>query len=282
MWGTTKRGFGATVVAVAAVLLPIAGCGDDGSSSEPETLAISVTEGEDGSSELTAPSSTAAGLTEITLTNEGERPHSGQLLRAEGEHDEAEVLEGLESAMRHGPVPEWLFTAGGTGAANPGETATATQELEAGSTYWLVDDEARGKPPMQRIEIEGEGGDGELPDAPQTVEAVEFGFEVDGALQSGESIRFENAGSQPHHMVAAPIQEGKTIDDVKAFVKDQQGEPPVDFEGGTSSSILEGGTSQVWEAELEAGDYALLCFISNREGGPPHVQLGMVDEVEVR
>ena len=46
--------------------------------------------------------------------------------------------------------------------------------------------------------------------------------------------------------------------------------------------MLDGGNKQVVQLELQRGNYALLCFVSDRQGGPPHVAKGMIQEVEVR
>ena len=45
--------------------------------------------------------------------------------------------------------------------------------------------------------------------------------------------------------------------------------------------MLEGGESQLVTLNLKPGKYVLYCFISDRQGGPPHALQGMVDEVEV-
>jgi hypothetical protein len=46
---------------------------------------------------------------------------------------------------------------------------------------------------------------------------------------------------------------------------------------------IEGGTKQITELDLDKpGKYALLCFVSDRKGGPPHVAQGMVAEITVR
>jgi hypothetical protein len=45
--------------------------------------------------------------------------------------------------------------------------------------------------------------------------------------------------------------------------------------------VIEGGEGQLVTLDLEPGRYALYCFISDRQGGPPHALKGMVDEVEV-
>ena len=48
--------------------------------------------------------------------------------------------------------------------------------------------------------------------------------------------------------------------------------------------MLDGGGSQVVTLDLkQAGTYAMLCFISDRQGGPPHsIGEGMLGEVEVK
>ena len=45
--------------------------------------------------------------------------------------------------------------------------------------------------------------------------------------------------------------------------------------------MIEGGEGQLVTLDLKPGRYALYCFITDREGGPPHALKGMVDEVEV-
>ena len=45
--------------------------------------------------------------------------------------------------------------------------------------------------------------------------------------------------------------------------------------------MLEGGTSQQLDVNLQPGRYAFFCFISDKQGGPPHVVKGMVSEVTV-
>ena len=278
-----RRRAAAAAAGLALGLALLAGCGsddeDDGES--PATLEITATE--DGAqTTLGAPESVEAGVTEITMTNEGESPHSGQLIRVEGDRSEEEVLAGFEAASSGEPFPEWFFGGGGTGTVDPGESRTVTQELEAGSTYWLVDDEGQGEPPVAPIEITGESSDETLDETDNLVTAVDFGFEADG-LSAGEPVTFKNDGEQPHHIVAMPIIDDRaSIEDVETFLKEEDGgKPPVDFEGGSSTSVLEGGTEQVSAVSLDPGRYALVCFISNREGGPPHFTFGMIDEVDV-
>jgi hypothetical protein len=60
-------------------------------------------------------------------------------------------------------------------------------------------------------------------------------------------------------------------------------EPPLDFEHTSNTARIEGGTKQITELDLDKpGKYALLCFVSDRRGGPPHVAQGMIAEATVR
>ncbi len=74
---------------------------------------------------------------------------------------------------------------------------------------------------------------------------------------------------------------GKTEADVKEFVETEKGESPVDESKFFNTAIISGGESAVVDLRLESGDYAFLCFIPDREGGPPHAAKGMVAVVPV-
>lgn len=69
----------------------------------------------------------------------------------------------------------------------------------------------------------------------------------------------------------------------KAFRGAGGAEPPLDFSNVAYTARIDGGTKQITELELaRKGKYALLCFVSDRKGGPPHVAKGMVAEITVR
>lgn len=280
----------ATVAGLALAGGLAAGCGDDDEATDSGEAAsapasLEITASESGKEvTLQTPESAEAGLTEITFANEGSKPHEAQLLRVEGDHDEAEVLEALDAASNGEPFPEWFFGGGGVGTTPPGESLTVTQELEGGNTYWVVDTEASGQPPIAPIEVTGESAGEALPETDSIVSAIDYGFETEG-VTAGETVTFKNEGEQPHHMIAVPFtDEEATIEDVEAFFKEEgegDGPPPVDFRNGVSTSVLEGGTEQVSSASFDSGRYALVCFIADRQGGPPHIAQGMIDELEV-
>ena len=127
------------------------------------------------------------------------------------------------------------------------------------------------------------GGDAsdETLEADATVTAEEYEFTADN-LGSGESeVVFDNAGEEPHHLLIAPLKGDATAEDVETFFKTEKGEPPISEEGGFDTAVIEGGEAQIINMDLEPGRYAFFCFISDRDGGPPHAFKGMINEIEV-
>ncbi len=116
--------------------------------------------------------------------------------------------------------------------------------------------------------------------------ARDYTFTSRGLKAGRNRIEFDNAGKELHHLIAFPYRKAATLADVKKAFKEEEGEssgpPPLDFEGGTGTAVLEGGTKQVAELELKSGKYAFVCFVSDRRGGPPHVAKGMVVETTVK
>jgi len=269
----------AVVVCIVAALAAVAivACGDE----EAQTLTFTITDEGKGAN-VSGPESAETGLAEITLENKSKGDGEMQLIRAEGDHSAGEVIEGLDDAMDGKPLPDWFFAGGGIGSIRSGGTATVTQVLKPG-TYYAFDTEARKPSPdtVAAVEVSGDESDEEISGGDATVSAAEYGFEAD-ALPAGEvAIDFENGGAQPHHMLAAKIVGDATIEDVERAFKSNAGEPPLSEDTFQSTAVIEAGESQEVTLDLEPGRYAFYCFVSDRQGGPPHALKGMVDEVVV-
>ena len=134
------------------------------------------------------------------------------------------------------------------------------------------------------IEVTGEAKTAELPKTDAKVTAGEYEFSASGLKAGTNEVEFDNAGKELHHLIAFPYARGTTLAKVKKAFKQEgepSGPPPVDFENGVGTAVLEGGDKQVVPLELKAGKYALVCFISDRKGGPPHVAKGMIVEAAV-
>ena len=302
---TRRRRTARLALVVLSAALTVTACGDDddedggggGAASRPQQLAVEVSQQGKDKFSLSAPKSVKAGLVEISLTTPagGRATHDAQLVRVEGNHTVDEVLKFI-AAEEGAPTPDWLFAAGGVGLTKPGETGRATQQLTPGRYFILDTNEPEGDNVKSYAEngataeltVTGEAtaaAAARLPRAAAKVTARDYSFTTSGLRAGTNTIEFDNAGKELHHMIAFPYRRGTTLSDVKKALMEEEGEdsgpPPVDFEGGTGTAVLEGGTKQVTRLSLRRGKYALLCFVSDRKGGPPHVAKGMVSEATV-
>jgi hypothetical protein len=275
-------------VSIAGLLaLAAAGCGDDDDNggggaaaakpAEPTKLAIELS-GSAKKPTFEVPQSIEGGVVEISFTNSAKGGHSAQLVRAEQGHTPQEAIAAGKAWGENGkPLPDWALTAGGLGDVEPGETATVTQELAPGK-YLVADLESGAN---AEFEVTGESGGGELPSDGGTIEATEYGFTASGLKAGGAPILFDNTGGEPHFIAAVGIKPGRTIADVRKFFETEKGEPPIDESRSFNTAVIEGGERQSIDVELEQGDYALLCFVPDRVGGPPHAVKGMISKVTV-
>jgi hypothetical protein len=266
----------ATVAALATTGLAACGGDDD----DAQSLALSFDQG----GQLQAPSSAETGLAEITLRNDSDEHADAQLIYVEGNHSAEEVVQGLGAAGNGKPFPDWFFAGGGTPTVPPGRVETVTQVLKPG-TYYVFNTNTSGQPDPETIpaiKVTGEETEDELPDeADAEVQAIDYGFEATGLTTGRNRILFANTGAQPHHIIASRIRGDATIEDVERAFRSDAGPPPIVDRGTQTTAVVEGGESQLVNLDLKPGRYALYCFISDRQGGPPHAIKGMVDEVEV-
>lgn len=262
-----------------SMAVALVACGD---SEDSQELSYTI-EAKGKSKTVTAPETAEPGRAEITVTNDSDSDADLQLIRVEGKHTPEEVIEGLGQAIEGKSFPDWFFAAGGVGVLEAGKTVSVEQVLKPGD-YYAFDLESSGAPDPQTIpvtKVTGEESDEEIEEGDATVEAAEYVFNAE-TLPSGEvEIAFDNIGAQPHHLIASPIKGDATAEDVEKAFKEEKGPPPLEEKGTVSTAVLEGGEGQLVTMDLKPGRYALYCFITDREGGPPHALKGMVDEVEV-
>lgn len=296
MWGPGMKAATAALAATGA--LALGACGDDEDDggggtgggaaattqapAEPASMSVSLAE-QGKKAKFTAPTSLEAGLTELTFTNEGKDPHEAQLVRVDGDQTAEDVLAVIDSDDESGKIPAWLHGSGGTGTVAGGGSGKAVLVLEPGN-YYLTDASDEKEAPPVKIKVTGEAGDAELPAADATITAKDFSFETSGLKAGANTIRFENTGKELHHALAFPIKGDADAAAITKFFQSEGesgGPPPVDFEKSVGTSVLDGGTAQNVTLDLQPGRYAMVCFLTNRAGGPPHVAMGMIKEVEV-
>jgi hypothetical protein len=275
---------GAAVLALVLAAFAVAGCGDSEDSDNPTALRIGVSESGKKAT-FSLPKSVAGGLVELTLTNKGKAPHGVQLVRFEG-HSAAEALKEVESENEK--IPDWIRAEGGIGGVLGGQSGKATLNLEPGN--FVISDAAafgEGGPTAELKVTDGDSGD--LPDTAAEVVAAETGddeyeWDVSG-LKSGEEITFDSEGDEALHLIIAAPVKGKapSLSQIeKDFSKEGPPPPYLDFEGSQSTAVLDGGKSQTTPLDLKPGQYIFFCPLTDRDGGKPHDEEGLLSVETVK
>jgi hypothetical protein len=259
-----------------ALSLGLTACGDDDDGEEAQLQAVEIQATEEGEeTRITAPESVEPGAVEIRFSNQGEEDHSVQIIQLGEGHTAAEAMEAGEAWGEEGgaALPDWIRFVGGVGFTEPGGSGIAVVDLPAGD-YAAFDIDGSGPKPYAEFTVEGDEGPA-LPEVPATIEAVDYDFTASGLKPGSQRVLFENNGEEPHHLVLAPMKPGKTQADLEEAVKSDDAPPPIIESETVSTAIVSGGESAVVDLRFEARDYALVCFIPDRAGGPPHALKGM-------
>ena len=300
----SRRAILASCAAVVVAALGAAGCGggdddEDAASEAAKPVSLAITATSEGTAKaLTFASSIEAGLVNMTLKNTDTVPRSAQLLRIVGNHSIADVVKVVTGDGEE--IPTWIQDGGGVAAVAPGASATAAQVLAPGRYVLLDDEEGEGDDvksyaelgAARELTITGERSRARLPARSATVtaeDAVEgrkhtYGFRLEGLKAGANQVHFQNTGLELHHARFVPLRKGATIAQAERFLgSDRQpsGPPPVDFAKIVGTKVIDAGIEQNITLDLDAGRYAVICFISDREGGEPHVAKGMIEELTV-
>lgn len=275
-----------TLLTTVAALSMLAACGGDdddadksppAQAAKPSRLAIELS-GSAKQPTFSVPASVPGGVVNIDFTNSAKGAHGAQLIRAEAGHTPQEALAAAGAWAEKGKrLPDWALVTGGVAEVPSGKSASVTQELAPGK-YMVVDIDTDAS---AEFEVSGQSGQGELAADGGTISATEYAFESEGLKAGKGRVLFENAGGEPHFLAAAPIKPGKTLADVRKWLKTEKGPSPIEEGDELNTAVLEGGSRQSVELDLKAGKYVMLCFVPDRAGGPPHAFKGMVSEAVV-
>ena len=291
------------VTLLAAPALLLAACGGDGgdggtqATAPPQPAKVTVTASASGKQvKFDVPAQVKPGATELSLVNNTKEPVEFQLVQLDEGHTLAEFYPSIETE-ESAPIPTWLHAFGGVGETSPGQTRSVVVDLKAGRYAWFsgTAPEQEGATPQYKrggegsFEVTGDASGAQLPATQAQITAKElaptdYRFEASGFKAGTNQITFTNGGGELHHVVIARLAEGATIDKAREFftTEDFKGPPPVDFDASEITAVLDAGGKQVETVELQSGSYALLCFLSDRAGSPPHViKAKMIQEVKV-
>lgn len=126
----------------------------------------------------------------------------------------------------------------------------------------------------------GESSENEL-----TLEMVDYGYKVDGAVKSGlVTISSTNTGAEWHMAGFGKLKAGATVEQLTAALQaggegGEEEDPTAEFieeELGSPGHILQPGSSQSLTVDLTPGNYVMLCFLPTEGEGTPHFAKGMV------
>ncbi len=271
------------VATVPLAVLLFAACGEEETklgqreAAKPKTLDITAS-GAGKAVKLSVPATAEAGVTEIRLRNQAKSEQSAGFVRIEGDHTAQDLLKVL--GKEGGPIPSWMTDGGGVGVVPPGQTGIVTERLREGR-YVVTGEAEGGKPAIAELTVKGGDGGGQLPPTDAQIEAKDYSFTTSGLKAGHQKVEFLNTGKELHHAIGLPLKPGKTSADVKKFTRTQKGPPPFDEKNSFGTTVIDGGQRQVVDLHLKPGKYAVVCFIQDRKGGPPHVAKGMVSEVTV-
>jgi hypothetical protein len=284
------------VIVAVVVAGSLSACGGDDAEAPRRTIVVKATDLSPEKPRMSAPVRARAGLVDIRLVNRGDTLHDAQLFRIEGRHSINDLVNEWLEALDSDPKPTWAHPEGGVAPVRPGDDATVTQVLRPGS-YLVVDTQERkgvwpttngAKGGYARLEVIGRGR-GQLPERSASITARDDGFEAEGIEAGPHELTFTNAGRQLHHAVALPVREDvpfaratqELIDDQGAGT-DSLGWVPVNgVDRSRSTTVLDSGQSQIAELDLDPGRYALVCVVSDRKGGAPHLMEGLATELNV-
>jgi hypothetical protein len=248
------------------------------------------------------PATAPAGITTISLKNSGQEDHQAQIARL----NDGVTPDQLTQAMQN-PDPSGMFRlitfAGGPTGAAPGATVNTTSNLAPGSYVFLCFVEsADGLPHIAKgmvapLQVTGSASTAELPATQNAVTAKDFAFELPTTpLTAGKAtFTLENDGPQPHEATLVKLASGVTVDQLKQMMSAPAPTAPAGSPAGTSApggpppftgvggvAAISANSKANFEADLTAGNYALICFVPDPATGAPHVALGMIAPLTVQ
>jgi len=244
----------------------------------------------------------AAGLTRVTLVNNGAELHHAQLMRL----SEGQTFEGLQAAL--GQSEEAIFGlgsfVGGPTVVAPGAQTQVILALEAGQYVALcfvaspdgIPHLAKGM--VQAFEVTGGAtpAAAEAPTAAGTVVMRDFSFELPAQIAAGPQVwEVVNEGPQPHEIVLLRLAPGVTQEQAMGMFGGPPASPAAGHDMATPAGTPAGSAADAppgipvggmqalatglrgWAVlDLAPGTYLAVCGIPDPATGQPHFALGMV------
>jgi hypothetical protein len=283
-----------TLVAVAALGVGTTACGSSSKSAAdnttttakpaPKPLAITATDYAYSGVPATIP----AGIVSVDFANHGSVDHEMAFIKVTDNSDPQAVFKGLGTVLQGGAFPASFLAANGVANTPAGKTTntkfnlTPGQYLAVCTDTGIVGSTKDGKPHFARgmykaVTVTGSGGN-VPPTAAATITAHDYGFALSGIKAGSQTVAFKNVGpTQWHFADILEFAKGTTVAQAGVDVTKllaSNGPPPAGVAAPTdvaSSQIASPGYGSTFNATFESGrTYVVLCFVSDKTGGPPH------------
>lgn len=281
-------------VTVAALGVFASACGSSSKSSSTVTTtteataspALTITAGDYAYSGV--PATIKAGIVDVKFVNKGSVDHEMSFVKVTDNSDPQTVFTGLGTVIQGGPFPATFLAANGVPNTPAGKTANTQFNLTPGQYIALCTDtgivgsKEDGKPHYTRgmykkITVTGTGGK-LVPTAASNVTARDYGFDVSGLRAGEQTIAFKNVGPvQWHFAEILEFPKGTTVAKAQTDVPKlltSNGPPPAGVSQPqplAASQLASPGYGNTFTAAFERGrTYVVLCFVSDKAGGPPH------------
>jgi hypothetical protein len=255
----------------------------------PTSLAVTGTE-----YDFDIPAEVEGGVVSLGFNNDGKKKHEAIVVGV-GSTPKDQVVKDISALVKGegAPTPDYLDIYGGASEVAAGASKSVDVKLPEGS-YALIctlsdndslDDPEKGpdNAPLHMAEgmykpfrVTSENTT-TMPAEEGTVVAKDYSFEFPKLAAGTHTLVFRNDGKQPHFASISEFPEGVTEEQAKAAfhaaLASEQGPPP-----GTPEPVdvgfagpLSGGGEQTFALDLKSGrTYVVVCFMSDRPGGPPH------------
>lgn len=230
-----------------------------------------------------------AGLTNVTLVNEGQTAHHLQLARL----PEGQTAEDIFALFQENPPAaiQALTFVGGPGLLDPGLRQEVVINLLPGAYLALsfVLDET-GLPYLARgmakpFAVVASATNSVVTASPVATDDVaqllDFSFVLPTAISAGEQLwQVVNKGHEPHEIMVMQLAADKTVRDALAFLHAPAGTAPFTNIGGFQA--LTPGQTGWLKLDLAPGNYVAICYIPGSATGQLHFDMGMVQPFTVQ
>lgn len=229
----------------------------------------------------------ASGIRHVVFENRGSVIHEAMLIKL----PQGMTATDYAAEVKKGNLfPKGAQDYSGPGLTSPGNTAEMWLRVDPGE-YLLMcwnGKHARTTAP-HAFTVTSDNIDDEVPREAVVLKLADYKFELQGTLRKGSQvIRVETPGPNMHEFDLFRLHEGKTVEDVKRWRK--QDDPtlptPVEALGGALDS--HDLSRAVWlRKDLVPGRYVLHCEMpvetnaSAASSEITHADLGMVKEIEI-